>query len=218
MWPQVFAIIAMLIALVAAWWLSLTEPVSSDPKLSSVPMVLADRWTAETDELPARQLEILRASEVLLRHYRPLEPPAVATSGGQLPVSLFVAYYESQRTGATYHSPRHCLPGAGWQITSLNRVTVPSPYGGEAEINEALIQSGLAKQLILYWYQDRGRIVASEYVAKAYLMWDSLTKHRSDGALVRVSVVVDDDVAEARRRALEFVEDMWRPLTDALTQ
>jgi EpsI family protein len=132
------------------------------------------------------------------------------------PVVLYVGYYRSQRTGATYHSPQHCLPGAGWQITELRRVALPGPGGSNVTVNEVIVQKGLSRQLMLYWYQDRGRVVASEYWAKAYMVWDSLTKNRSDGALVRVSVQVERDLAPAREQVNRFIVDMWRPLTDAL--
>jgi EpsI family protein len=219
----VFAIVAMAIALGSVWRHSRPEAKGFEQRLTMVPLTLGNDWAAEVDELPERQLEKLRASEVLLRHYHPLTAPSSASGEAepgplrQLPATLFVAYYSSQRTGATYHSPKHCLPGAGWQITSTDQLTVAGPYGGDVRINEAVIQDGLAKQVILYWYQDRGRIVASEYAAKVYLVWDALTKNRSDGALVRVSVVVDGDLDVARRQALRFVQDMWTPLSDALT-
>ncbi len=215
-WPEAVAIAIMVAALAMLW--KLAQPEATDParRLSDLPMMLDSGWSAQTAEVDPRQADVLRASELLLRHYhrQPTRKPA-GRSAPPTPVTLFVAHYQSQRTGATYHSPKHCLPGSGWQITSLERVTVPSP-SGEAKINEAIIQSGLRRQLILYWYQDRGRILASEYAAKVYLVWDALTQNRSDGALVRVSVPVDDDVDQARELALDFLAQVWPALSAAL--
>jgi EpsI family protein len=184
-------------------------------------MEIGDSWTGETIELAQPEREILRATDLMLRRYYPRAASArtSSTSAGashQPPVVLYVAYYQSQRTGATYHSPRNCLPGSGWQFTEQRKTVVRGPYGGDALVNEAIVQNGLDRQIILYWYQDRGRILASEYSAKLYLMWDALTKNRSDGAMVRVSVAVGTDVAEARRLAIRFVGDTWRLLSDHL--
>ena len=81
-------------------------------------------------------------------------------------------------------------------------------------INRALVRKGADQQLILYWYHDRGRVIASEYWAKGYMVWDAVMKHRTDGALVRVSVPVMTTPDEAYRTALAFVTDIWPLLND----
>jgi EpsI family protein len=135
---------------------------------------------------------------------------------GAAPVWLYVGYYGSQRTGSTYHSPKNCLPGAGWTFKSSEPVTGVIPGARRATVNKVVIEKGFDRQLILYWYQDRGRVVASEYDAKAYLIWDALTKNRTDGALVRISTLVVGSEEDAYRHALEFLQAAWKPLNGHL--
>ena len=125
------------------------------------------------------------------------------------PVYLYVGYYQSQRTGATYHSPKNCLPGAGWQLVDSKQMILPVQGRSPITINKVLIEKGLDKQLILYWYHDRGRVIASEYWAKAYLIWDAMTRNRTDGALVRISVPVTTTPERAHEQGLVFLQDVW---------
>jgi len=134
------------------------------------------------------------------------------------PVWLYVGYYQSQRTGSTYHSPKNCLPGGGWQFVESDQVPVPVPGAESITINKVLIQKGLDKQVILYWYQDRGRVIASEYAAKGYLIWDAMTKNRTDGALVRISVPVSSTTDQAYEQGLAFLQDLWPLLHDYLPE
>ncbi len=131
----------------------------------------------------------------------------------QIPAWLYVGYYQSQRTGATYHSPQNCLPGAGWQF--VESTYLPVTVGGSVvTINQVVIQKGLDKQVILYWYHDRGRVIASEYWAKAYLLWDAATRNRTDGALVRISVPVVTTTDDAVEHARGFLRDLWPSLLE----
>lgn len=123
-------------------------------------------------------------------------------NGAGVPVNLYAGYYRSQRQGDAIHSPQNCLPGAGWRPVSSATVTLPS-RGGEVSVNQYVIQKGLAQQVVLYWYQGRGRVVANEYKNKALLMWDAATLHRTNGGLVRVIVPVVPGV-DARGEAAAF--------------
>ena len=123
------------------------------------------------------------------------------------------------------HSPLNCLPGAGWEPTNRTRVPVPVPgYGANgarsAEINRLVIQKGIEKTLVLYWYQAHGRIVASEYWGKIYTVVDAIRLNRSDGSMVRVTVPIGstDPAAEqaAERAALEFVRTLLPVLSTHL--
>ena len=117
------------------------------------------------------------------------------------PVSLYAGYYGSQRQGDTIHSPQNCLPGAGWRPISATTVTLLSPRG-EVSVNQYVIQKGLDKQVVLYWYQGRGRVVANEYRNKLLMMWDAATKRRTNGGLVRVIAPVVPGNDAARDAAL----------------
>jgi EpsI family protein len=164
-------------------------------------------------------LELLKLSDYVMRVYVPTRP-GTSQSGpfeGQTrqaaaPVWLYVGYYGSQRTGATYHSPKNCLPGGGWVFKSSELVKGVLPGRPGDSINRVVIEKGFDRQLILYWYQDRGRVVASEYAAKGYLILDATTRNRTDGALVRVSTPVIGSEQEAFLHATAFVEQAFPAL------
>lgn len=140
-------------------------------------------------------LQNLGLTDYLSRNYR-------SPSGGTW-VDLYVGFYASQRTGATYHSPLNCMPGSGWQVTEKKTVPLPGPDGAEVRVNEVIIQKGERRQVVVYWYHDRGRVVASEYWAKIYMVIDAATRHRTDGAMVRV-IAPAYDLDLARKTAREF--------------
>ncbi len=132
------------------------------------------------------------------------------------PVALYVGYYASQRTGDTIHSPQNCLPGAGWLPVHNARVDIPvAGRPSPLTVNRLVIQKGLEQQVVLYWYQSRGRVVASDYWSKVYLVYDAARYHRSDAAMVRVISPVmagEASVEAAERRAAEFTSTMFSAL------
>jgi len=131
-------------------------------------------------------------------------------------VGLYVAYYENQKTGESIHSPKNCLPGSGWEPIRTGRQQLALSSGSQVLVNLYLIQKGLDQQLVLYWYESHGRIIASEYSAKIYLVLDGIRLNRTDSALVRVSTPVDDGEVAARRRAVAFAEKLLNPLGNLL--
>lgn len=214
LWPAVVAV-----AMLAGTWgllqtLSHGEEVPIKKPFAEFPLMLGQRWEGKELGIEQKILDVLKVSDYMMRVYVPTEAGGEGLTGD--PVWLYVGYYQSQRTGATYHSPKNCLPGAGWQFVEASQVSVPVQGGPAITINRAIIQKGLERQLILYWYQDRGRVVASEYWAKGYMIWDAMTKNRTDGALVRVTLHVTGTLEEADRQAAAFVKDLWRVLPDYL--
>ncbi len=124
---------------------------------------------------------------------------------------LFIGYYASQRNGKTYHSPQNCLPGAGWAMLRHEQLRLD-----DGEINLYLIGKSGEKMLTLYWYQGRGRVVASEYWGKIYTVIDAIAKRRTDGALVRVILPVNERVGgepKALEEGLAFVQLLLPQLT-----
>jgi exosortase D (VPLPA-CTERM-specific) len=121
-------------------------------------------------------------------------------------VNLYVAYYASQRTGESPHSPLVCIPGDGWSITKFERTS----YGAEQPLNRAIIERNGLRQLVYYWYEERGRRIASEYWSKWYLLSDAITKNRSDGALVRLitTVLASELERDADNRLQLFMHDL----------
>ena len=141
--------------------------------------------------------QVLRADDYLSRDFRRGTDGAFA--------NFYVGYYASQRSGATYHSPLNCLPGAGWTMSEPGLVRV-TPAGGGApfEANRYIVENGGNRQLLVYWYHGRGRAVASEYWGKVYTVLDSVRRRRSDGGMVRVMVPVGDDEGAALRAATDL--------------
>jgi EpsI family protein len=107
----------------------------------------------------------------------------ISASGTQ--VALYAGYYASQRQGDTIHSPQNCLPGAGWRPVFADRVTIDAD-GRRLPVNRVVIQKGLDRQAVFYWYQGRGRLVANEFANKGWLMLDAARLRRTDGGLVRL--------------------------------
>lgn len=122
---------------------------------------------------------VLRADDYLSRSY--------AGPNGSV-ANLYVGYYATQRNGATYHSPLNCLPGTGWTMSEPGKIIINPSGARPFEANRYIIEHGSERQLLVYWYQGRGRAVASEYWGKIYTVVDSITRRRSDGAMVRVMV------------------------------
>lgn len=141
-------------------------------------------------------LAVLGASDYVLRDYR--------TPDGRFG-NFYVGYYVTQSGGVTYHSPLNCLPGAGWVMNHPGTITI-KPTDGKPpfEANRYLIENGGIRSVLVYWYQGRGRNVASEYWGKIYTVVDSVRLRRSDGAMVRVIV----PVRESETAALEIAANL----------
>lgn len=149
----------------------------------------------------AETLKVLGPGDFMERDYE--EP-------GEPMVDLYLAYFPSQRTGDTIHSPRHCLPGAGWQFAKESEIQLRGPSGQPITVNFYVIANGNDQQVVLYWYQAHGRVVANEYRAKLYQMWDAMRLNRTDGSLVRVMtrVVQGEGLDQSRDRVVGFAEQL----------
>lgn len=213
-WPFLTAIVLLLSTVGIMNSISHGEIVLMKKPFSQFPLTISDRWQGKELGLTEDVLEKLRLSDYMMRVYLHREDAPVEQKHRAVPVYLYVGYYQSQRTGATYHSPKNCLPGAGWQIVESGLIDVPLKTGKSITINKVLIQKGLEQQLILYWYHDRGRIIASEYWAKGMMIWDAMTTNRTDGALVRISVPVMTNDKDAYLLGTTFLNDLWDDLIE----
>ena len=176
-------------------WSYLGEAHVERKELKDFPQSIGAWQRIGTDEiLDNETLKVLRASDYLLRDFRKSNQVA----------NLYVGYYASQRSGATYHSPLNCLPGSGWTLSEPGKATITLPDGSNFVANKYVIQNGDYKSMMIYWYQGRGRNVASEYWGKIYTVFDSVRLRRSDGAMVRVTVPIGDSEALAEQTAVEF--------------
>jgi exosortase D (VPLPA-CTERM-specific) len=161
-------------------------------------------WTGRREPLEAEYQEQLKLDDYLLANFDGAAP---------LPVNVWIAYYDSQRNGAATHSPRSCLPGGGWDFTSFDQADVPV-RGGSIRLNRAVITHGSERQLMYYWFQQRGRVVTNEYLVKWYMFVDAITRNRTDGALVRLiaPIPVSGTEAQADRVLTRFTGDLWASL------
>jgi EpsI family protein len=184
-----------------------TEIIPNRAPLSSFPAQLGN-WDSSEIQLDKDTLAVLGAGDFLERLY---QNPAAKSPA----IDLFLAYFPSQRTGDTIHSPQHCLPGAGWNPEENTRVTLSLPGHGPFPANRYVIARGNSRKLVLYWYWAHDRGVASEYWAKFYLVKDALRMNRSDGALVRVTTDMfpGETPDSAQQRLLPFTSAI-SPLLD----
>jgi exosortase D (VPLPA-CTERM-specific) len=132
-------------------------------------------------------------------------------------VNLYVAYYASQKNGQQPHSPNDCIPANGWRITQLEPISY-SENGAELSLNRAIIEKNSIKELVYYWFDERGRKIANEYLAKWYLRVDAIFMNRTDGALVRLVTEIqsDETEGEADQRLKAFIRDALPKLSDYL--
>jgi EpsI family protein len=178
--------------------------VAGEP-LAQFPSTI-DGWTGTDQPIDAESLEILGPGVFLSRIY--------AKGGSASPIGLFIGYFPTQRSGVSIHSPKHCLPGAGWVFDSSDYVTLNAANGKPHRVGEYIISNGDQRQFVIYWYEAHGRSVASEYAAKIYLVADAIRMNRTDGALVRVIVPVipSESLATARSRAEAFAVQLMPTL------
>jgi exosortase D (VPLPA-CTERM-specific) len=200
--PASFIIASILLAGFVVITLSLPRPVEVFPPratFAEFPAQLGE-WHGHRDTLDGVYLDALKLDDYLLSNN-------VDASGNG--VNLYIAYYNSQRKGEAVHSPRSCLPGGGWQMRDFGQRDVPnvSVNGRPLRVNRTLIEMGNQRQLVYYWFQQRGRVVTNEFAVKWYLFWDALTIHRTDGAMIRLTTPVPSSGSEidADRRLTDFI-------------
>ena len=206
-----FAPIALLLIITAIFLQARTRGEVFPPRqtLQSFPEQLGS-WEGTDVAIDDDALQVLGPGDFLLRVYRDDEQIT------RPPVDLFIAYFPSQRAGDTIHSPKNCLPGAGWAPVQSGRMTLSVPSHAPFPVNRYVIAKGDSRQLVLYWYWAHDRGVASEYWAKYYLVADAIRMNRSDGALVRITMpMLPSETPEAaEQRMLPFTARVV-PLLDS---
>jgi EpsI family protein len=176
--------------------------------LSSFPDRLG-KWAGTNIPMTKEVLDILGPGDYLLRDYDD-------TSNIDPPVNLFLAYFPSQSAGDTIHSPKHCLPGAGWWPIESSKISISLPGHAPFPANRYVIAKGDDRQLVIYWYLAHDRAVASEYWAKFYLVTDSIRMHRSDGSLIRIITPLrpGETIDSAQERLLSFAGNVVPLMND----
>ena len=169
--------------------------------LAQVPNTIMG-YTGRDVPIDQETLDVLGVGDILSRVY---------ANGDQTPpIGLLLAYYPTQRTGVTMHSPKHCLPGSGWVFESSRYVVLNDANGKPHQVGEYVISNGDSRQFVIYWFQEQGRSIASEYLARVYLVAEAMKQNRTDGALVRVitPILPGDDPSAARARADGFTAQL----------
>jgi len=185
------------------------EAVPPHRSLTTLPMSF-DGWIGQRQaDLTPEVLAVLGVDDYLTRAY----------VRDRWPLDLYIGYHTSQRQGDTIHSPLNCLPGAGWQPMVVGRAVIPvkgAPGAPDSvtpvEVNRVIIQKGVDRQLVLYWYQSHRRVVAGEYRAKIYTVFDAVRYNRTDAAMVRIVSPVsqgDTDGKLAEQRATMFAQTLF---------
>lgn len=177
-----------------------TDRVPSSEPLSAMPEDVG-QWHGHDIPISDDVLQVLGKGDFLNRIYT-----ADTAGRSSVPISLFIGYFATQRTGQAIHSPQNCLPGAGWTFQSSQYSTLTAEDGKTFNVGEYVIANGDARQYVLYWYQAHGRSIPNEYVSKAYMVADAMRLRRTDGAIVRVITTIApyESQTDARARAFEF--------------
>ena len=180
------------------------EQLPERPSLSSFPLVVGD-WRGRETAMEQNFIDVLKFDDYLLSNYsRPRDASAV---------NLYIAYYDSQRKGASIHSPKACLPGGGWTMESFDEYLVSNvgPNGEALRVNRSVVAMGEERQVVYYWFEQRGRSLTNEYLVKWYMFWDALRINRTDGALVRITTQVRDvaDIPLADKQLADFARDVY---------
>lgn len=190
--PLLAGVVMLGVTAVAAPMMASQEfPSPARMSLLEFPLQIGE-WQGVPAAMDRQYLEALQLDDYVLADYSATE---------NIPVNVYVAYYLSPKKGRSSHSPRQCIPGGGWEITSFESMPLPwSRTAGSSialDVNRVVIQKGGQKQIVYYWFKQRDRWITSEYAVKFFLFWDSLTRQRADGALVRLAASIHAGETEA---------------------
>jgi EpsI family protein len=205
-YAQAVTVILLLQAIAFYAVASRPEHVPPVPPLGRFPAVIG-AWTM-TQDIPIEKevLDLLKADDTLNRVY--VDPAKRAL------VTLYIAYFKTQRYGQSPHSPKNCLPGSGWEPVEVGISSLAVPgWDAPIAINRYVVEHGEEKSVTFYWYQSHKRVIATEYAAKFWAVADSIRYHRSDTALVRVIAPVrNNDIARATATGLDFIQALFPEL------
>lgn len=201
---QGYGIIVMLVFIAASslYASGRNEVNLNRQSFSGFPMTIGG-WQGTPDRLERNIADAVRADDYIIVDY---------AKENKDRVNFYVAYYKSQQAGASAHSPRACIPGGGWLIKDLSTRQIDNLVlnGKMLEVNRLVIKKGDYTQVVYYWFQQRGRVITNEYLVKWYLFWDALTQNRTDGALVRLTVLLGpgEDAEDGDKQIGDFAREV----------
>ena len=187
--------------------LSRAEDVPLVKPLNTFPKQIG-QWHGKEERFDAKVYQVLGVDDSYLANYRDPDGDWV---------NLYIGYYQSQREGDLIHSPKNCMPGGGWNIIESKVIPLKLDNAAKPQnIIKLVLQNGNNKQVSYYWYQSRGRIISSEYLQKVYLVWDAITRNRTDGSFVRLIAPVLANEKQTQIRLEEFARKIFPILQDYL--
>jgi len=203
------AVFILMMAIIYLRFFNITEAVPLSSDIEGFPKQIGSFAMTDSSDFPEGVLRELQVSSYINRTYQD-------ETGYKL--SLYLGYYEEQKEGTLIHSPKHCMPGSGW--SPVESSVVPIEYSSNEnpyKVNRILFQRGINKIIMYYWYQGRNRIVANEYIDRVFLILDSIMRHRSEGALVRV-IGPWDATGNFEKKQKQFVASLFPILQRHLPQ
>ncbi len=209
-WPRYVAVAGMMAVTASMLYLrSATDRVPDSVPLELLPQYVDNRHGTDIP-IPDESLQVLGKGRFLNRLYSPEIAGGTPAQAASLPVSLFIGYFPTQRTGQAIHSPQNCLPGSGWTFESSGTTLIAAPDGRRYRVGDYIITDGTNRQEVLYWYRAHGRSIASDYRAKLYMLLDAIRYNRTDGALIRVitPVLPGEPAGAAHARVATFAGDV----------
>ena len=177
-----------------------SERIKPNRPFSQFPLEIGP-WRGATSQMDEEIYNILGVEDYIMANF---------SNGKGLGVNLYVGFYQSQSKGDLIHSPKNCMPGAGWNIVQSAVIPIELPKSDKTiKIARLLLNKDGQKQVVYYWFQSRGRIISSEYMQKIWLVLDSITKNRTDGSFVRLIAPVIKNEAETERLLTQFADDIY---------
>ena len=206
----------MLSVAAAISYASRPEIVPTRQSLEGLPLRLAGWEGRRLPDTDQKILDILGVDDYINRSYFRENSPSV---------SLYIGYFQSQRAGKSIHSPLNCMPGSGWIPERNERISIPVNNGGVIQVNRIIIRKSSVSQVVLYWYQSQGRVIAGEYMGKIYTVLGAMRTNRTDAALVRIISLIPDNAPSkaeseeaAENAAIEFTQALFPLLADYLPE
>jgi len=199
------AILAMTVSIHSLVDFREKQPISRP--FNEFPLLIGE-WKGTREFMDQKFLDVLEPTDYVAINYSKHDSPSV---------NIYVAYYASQQKGKSIHSPETCLPGTGWCFNQAGSVTIPLPGNNTAfPVMRALITKEEQKQLVYFWFSERGRILTNAYEMKMYNFWDAVIKKRTDGAMVRVITPVSSSemTEDADKRLRSFIQDIAPTLNE----
>jgi EpsI family protein len=197
----------MLLTMVVLSFANHSERITPNRSFDSFPMTIGP-WNGITSRFDEKVYDLLGVDDSILVTYQ---------SKGRDTVQLYVGFYQSQKEGDLIHSPKNCMPGSGWNITETSIETVTVEELGKSrnmDVIRLLLEKGAQKQVVLYWFHSRGRIIASEYLQKIWLVIDSITRQRTDGSFVRLIAPVVSREELTLEMLKQFTRDVYPYLNE----